>query len=185
MALLAALWCGSEPQAAVQTAESPAADAVAGAWQHHQVTFNYLGFTTLYTCDGLESQVRQILLHLGARRDVSVTARGCPGPYNTPSHSAWVSADFYALAPAADAGGSGAVKAHWAPVEVTPRRPFFIGDGDCELIREMKDLITQNFSLRDVEYRTSCTPHEVSVNGFAVKGESLRALTPTASARIG
>ena len=38
-------------------------------------------------------------------------------------------------------------------MEVTTRRPYFMRNGDCELIQEMKDLITQNFSLRDVAYR--------------------------------
>jgi hypothetical protein len=171
--------------AAVQAADIPTADMVTGAWQHHQVTFNYLGFTSLYTCDGLEAQVRQILRHLGARHDISVTARGCPGPYPAPSHTAFVSADFYTLAPATDAHEAGTIKASWAAVEVSPRRPSFMSDGDCELIQEMKDLITQNFSLRDVEYRTSCNPNRVTLQGFTVKGESLRALPSTASTPIG
>jgi hypothetical protein len=43
----------------------------------------------------------------------------------------------------------------------------------------MKDLITQNFTLRDVEYRTSCYPHQISLDGFAVKGQTLRAMPHT------
>jgi hypothetical protein len=186
MLVMAGGWVASPPSgAAVQTADTPAADIITGAWQHHHASFNYIGFTSLYTCDGLEGQVRQILLHLGARHDTKVTARGCPGPYNTPSHIASVVADFYTLAPATDVAEAGTVQARWAPVEVTPQRPFFMSDGDCELIQEMKDLITQNFSLRDVEYRTSCVPHRQTLVGFTVKGESLRALPPTASAPTG
>jgi hypothetical protein len=162
--------------AAVETADRAPTDVVTSTWQHHKVTFSYFGFTSLYTCDGLEDHVRQILLHLGARRDVHVSASGCPGPYNTPSNSAWVAADFYALTPVADAGGSDTVSARWTPLEVTPRRPSLMGDGDCELIQEMKDLIIKNFSLRDIEYRTSCVPYQLFVDGFAVKGQILRAL---------
>jgi hypothetical protein len=44
----------------------------------------------------------------------------------------------------------------------------------------MKDLITKNFSLRDVEYRTRCVPQEVSLDSYSVKGQALRAV-PTAS----
>jgi hypothetical protein len=51
-----------------------------------------------------------------------------------------------------------------------------MGDGDCELIQAMKDLVTKNFSLRDLEYRTDCVPHELMMDGFAVKGQALRAL---------
>jgi hypothetical protein len=55
-----------------------------------------------------------------------------------------------------------------------------MGEGDCELVDQMKDLITKNFSLRDVEYRTRCVPREVSLDSYSVKGQALRAV-PTAS----
>jgi hypothetical protein len=176
-ALLIGLSCGANfARAAVHTVDSPPGDLVDSTWQHHKVSFNYFGFTTLYTCDGLEDQVRQILLHLGARKDAHVSATGCPGPFNAPSHSAYVDADFYTLAPLADAGASATVKARWTALEVTARRPSFMGDGDCELVQEMKDLITKNFSLRDVEYRTDCFPHDVTLDEFAVKVQALKAL---------
>ena len=158
----------------LSAAETPAADVVSGVWQQHKVTFNYVGYTALFTCDGLELRVRQILVLLGARNDAKVRANGCPGPYNGPSRTAWVTADFHSLAPAAAAEPG--VKAHWAALELTPKRPDFMGDGDCELIQGMKDLITQSFALRDVEYRTSCYPNQISLDGFEVKGQSLKAL---------
>jgi len=169
---------GSGAAIAAAPAESAAApgDVVNGSWQHHQVTFSYYGITSLFTCDGLEDHVRQILLHLGARKDVKVRASGCPGPYDSPSRSAWVHTDFYTLAPAAGADASTTVKARWTPVEMTPRRPYFMGDGDCELIQAMKDLIIKNFALRDVEYRANCVPHELWMDSFAVKGQALRAV---------
>jgi hypothetical protein len=169
-----------------ETAAAPPGDVVSGAWQHHKLTFNYFGITTLYTCDGLESQVRQILLHLGARKDAKVRATGCPGPSNSPSRSAFVNVDFYAIAPAADtpgatASGADSIKAHWTPVELSPQRPSFMGDGDCELMQEMKDLITSHFTLRGVEYRTSCTPHSLNIDGFSIKAQALRVLPATVS----
>jgi hypothetical protein len=57
-----------------------------------------------------------------------------------------------------------------------------MGDGDCELIQEMKDFITKNFTLRDVQYRTDCVPNEVILDSFAIKAQALRALPPKASA---
>jgi hypothetical protein len=170
--------------AAVRGDGSVSAEVVDGAWQHHRVSFSYVGFTTLYTCDGLEDHVRQILLHLGARADVHVTASGCPGPFNAPSHSAFVDAEFYALAPAGEAA-SATVKARWTALEVTARRPSFMGDGDCELVQEMKDLITKNFSLRNVEYRTKCFPHDVTLDEFSVKGQALRAVPQVSDAVTG
>jgi hypothetical protein len=182
-AVLCGLACGSiSAYAAEHNSDTAPADVVSSQWQHHKAHFSYMGFTTLYTCDGLEDQVRQILLHLGARKDITVTANGCPGPNNTPSHSAWVDADFYALAPATDASESDRVQAHWTALEITPVRPNFMGDGDCELIQGLKPLITQNFTLRNLEYRTDCFPHEITLNGFAVKGQALRPMPLSASA---
>jgi len=163
---------GTAPAAA---GEPPAANVVAGTWQHHKATINYFGITTLYTCDGLENRVRQILLYMGARKDLKVSATGCPGPFNAPSRTAWVNADFYSLAPSPDAGAPGAVQAHWTAVNLTPRRPNFMGEGDCELMQSMKELALKNFSLRDVKYRTDCVPGEVDTYGFSVTGEALKA----------
>jgi hypothetical protein len=181
MALLGGLYLTGAPpcRAADQPPDRPA-DVVTGAWQHHKVNFSYIGYTSHFTCDGLEERVRAILLHLGARKDARVVASGCPGPIGATSRTAWVDADFYTLAPA-DAGGKDTVKASWTPLEVTPKRPSFMGDGDCELIQAMKDLITQNFTLRDIEYRTDCVPHELTMDGFAVKGQVLRTLSAKSS----
>jgi hypothetical protein len=164
--------------------ESPTPDVVAGDWQHHKVTMNYFGITSLYTCDGLESHVREILLYFGARKDLKVTATGCPGPFNAPSRTAWVNADFYSLAPAAAAGTPGAVNARWTALKLDSMHPSFMGEGDCELIATLKDLALKNFSLRDVAYRTDCVAHEVMVDSFSVTGQALKEAAPAAQARL-
>jgi hypothetical protein len=124
----------------------------------------------------LESNIRALLQHLGARKDLTVRAYGCPGGYNQPGRTAIVDVDFYSLAPSADANAANNVQARWTPVTVSAYRPNSIGRGDCELIEEMKDILSKNFSLRDLNYRTDCVPHEVSVNDFSVKAEILKPL---------
>jgi hypothetical protein len=163
-------------RAGAPAADTASSDLVSGVWRHHKAAFDYGGFTSLYTCDGLESHVLDILRHLGARKDIRVSATGCPGPSNTPSRTARVDAEFSSLAPLPAASALDAVKARWTALEVTPRRPAFMGDGDCELVQAMKDLITQNFSLRDLEYRTNCVPHELLLDSFAIKGQVFKAV---------
>jgi hypothetical protein len=148
---------------------APSGQVVTGAWQHHQVTFNYYGITSLYSCDGLETNVRSLLLHLGARKDAQVNAKGCPR-----GSSAIIDTDFYTLAPSSAAGDT--VQAQWTPVLVNSTHPSFMGGGDCELIHEMKDLISKNFSLREVDYRTDCVPHEVNIDDFTIKAQALKEL---------
>lgn len=169
----------------LDAAETAATDVLSSEWQHRQLTFAYSGFTTLYTCEGLADHVGQILQYLGARKDLKVRATGCPGPFNSPSRTAFVNVDFYALVPATGPGAGGpaagrpapaTLNGHWTPLELMPRRPSFMGDGDCELVQEMKDFITKNFTLRAVEYRTDCIPNQLTLNAFSVKGQVLRAL---------
>lgn len=159
---------------------------VAGTWEQHKAHFSYFGITSLYSCSGLESNIRQLLQHLGARKDLTVHAYGCPYGYDTQGRTAMVDLDFYSLSPSTDANAANAVQARWTPVQVTANRPNFIGHGDCELLTEMKDILSKSFSLRDLKYRTDCVPHEVNLNDFSVNAEVLKPLpTTVASAAQG
>jgi len=152
---------------------------VAGTWEHRHASFHYNGITSHYSCAGLETNIRALLQHLGARKDLAVHAYGCLGGYNAPGLTAIVDVDFYSLAPSADANAADSVQARWTPVTVSANRPNSIGHGDCELIDEMKDILSKNFSLRDLNYRTDCVPHQVSTDDFSVKAEILQPLPAT------
>jgi hypothetical protein len=169
---LAGISCGAGSLAAAPAA--PNGELVISVWQHHHVNFSYYGITTLYSCDGLENNIRSLLLHFGARKDAKVNARGCPNGPSVPGHNAIIDADFYTLAPSSDS--SDTVQAQWTPVAVSPTRPYFMSGGDCELIYEMKDLISKSFSLRDVNYRADCVPHEINIEDFNIKAQALKAL---------
>ena len=149
-------------------------------WKHRTVRMDYFGSTSLYTCDGLEDRVRQILAYWGARQDMTVRARGCMYGNSEPSRTAWVDADFYSLMPAADSPASGVVGAEWKSIELSSHRPHFMDDGDCELVAHMKDLTLNNFSVRDVNYRTSCVPGEVRIASYSVRAQALELALPAA-----
>ena len=158
------------------TSASPAAAPQATAWQHHRARFNFAGFTSAYTCDGMEGKVRQIMKFLGARKDMKVSANGCPRGPNSASHMIWVTLEFDTLAPApAEAASAEVVPAQWTAFNLSGQRPFFMDTGDCELIEAMKPMLTANFSLRALDYSTTCTPHEVTFADFRVKGQVLKA----------
>ena len=162
--------------AAMPTTATPATTGNAALWREQTMKFTYDGITTLYTCDGLEGKVRDILLAFGARKDLKVRATGCDRGSNLPSRFAWVEANYSYLAPGSEAevAGAGAVKTNWSPVEIAPNRPSFMGAGECELVEQMRDALAKGFTLRNVQYRTSCTPHQVSLGAYAVKAEVLK-----------
>jgi hypothetical protein len=165
---------------AVGTVAAVAADSsagqVTGRWEHHHAHFSYYGITALYSCDGLETNIRSLLLHFGARKDATVSARGCPNGSSVPGYNAIVDLDFYSLSPSTDPTGSDAVQARWVPVRVSPTHPYFMGRGDCELIGELKDILLKNFSLRELSYRADCVPHQVNIDDFGIKADALKPL---------
>jgi len=149
-------------------------------WQEHHAQFDYFGITSRFTCDGLELKVRQILLYLGARDDVYVQATGCPGGPFSISRSAWVRADFSTLTTsAAMSDSTNATSASWTALDLAAQRPSFLGDGDCELIDQMKKLVTDNFSWRGkVSYRTDCPINTTQFRDFQIQGEVLKLNAP-------
>lgn len=157
-------------------ADVPPAAPVAGTWVLHKDGFDYYGLTAQFSCSSLEDNVKDILIYFGARKDVHVLANGCPRDTFTPSRFASVHVEFYTLQPAEDASAPGVVNAQWTALEVSPRRPYFMGDGDCELVQDMKDFLQKNFSLRDVTYRTGCMPFQLNMDGFLVTAQVLKAV---------
>jgi hypothetical protein len=151
-----------------------AAQSVESAvWKEHKAKFHYYGMTSLYTCDGIEGKVKQILVAMGARADAKVSASGCEHGMSAPSKTAWVSAQFHTLQPSAPGDTAAPVKAKWANVEIAPRRPLFMGEGECELVDQLRKTISENFVLRDVDYRTSCMPRQITLADYRVTAKAL------------
>lgn len=176
------LACIALPLACEAEAGSAGQPPVSGTWVHRHAMFTYFGISSLYSCDGLEDNIRALLVHLGARKeDVKVNARGCPYGSSVPSRNSIIELDFYSLSPSADGNSADSVPARWTPVLVSETHPYFMGRGDCELIQELKDILSKNFSFRDLNYRTDCVPYQQHVNQFSVKAEALKPLAARAA----
>ena len=180
-AIRAALLCGIGVMLAAQAqaaASAPAAapeKPVAAEWRHQKMDFPFAAFTAFYTCTGLEDKMRLILLAFGARPDdLKVRAYSCDRAQDKPNKSAWVSVEFSALVPAADPTAPGAVKAAWKDVRLAPNRPHDMGMGECELIEQMGDMVKKGFTLRNLQYHTTCVPKQVSIGDYSVSAQSLQ-----------
>ncbi len=156
------------------TASDPA--ATPAQWRTQKLEFTYSGFTAFYTCEGLESKVRYVLLAFGARPDAKVQALGCDRAQNQPNKIAWIQAEFSSLAPAADASAKDTVSAVWTKVQLAPHRPTNMGMGECELVEQMRPMLEKGFALRNTDFQTSCVPKQMSVADYNVNTEVLRAL---------
>jgi len=147
-------------------------EATPGVWQEHQVELAYMGFTSHYSCDGLESKLQLLLRQLGARADAKVSASGCDRGFGTPSRFPRATMKFATLQPADAGNGAAAVTAPaaampattvagvWRAVQLAPHRPFSLEDGDCELMEQFRDQVLPLFATRDQQLKLTCVPHE-------------------------
>ena len=161
-------------------ASAHAADpAVAASWQEQKASFTYFGITSTYSCSGMEGKVKQLLTQFGARKDnLHVSASGCDIHDLPFDHSLNVDIRFSTLVPldpAAAPGTTAPLAAQWTAVEITPHRPSSMGEGDCELIEQLRDLVGKSLTSRNLNYQATCTPHQLGINSYSVRGEFLKA----------
>jgi hypothetical protein len=140
-----------------------------GSWQSHQLEFQFVGFTTTYSCDGLEAKLRLLLQRVGARPGFSVDGFGCSRGSSMPDHFARARLNFATLQPlsaTAAAGSAGAaaetpVAGLWTHVQLAPHRPQGLDTGDCELMEQFRDRVLPLFTTHAVQNQISCVPHQV------------------------
>ena len=127
-------------------------------WTTQELTFDYIGFTTHYSCDGLRDKVEQVLSLLGAREaDLSVTSFPCSRP-GKPEPLPSVRIKVSTLKPAQAVSANGAVDAQWKTVSLAGADK--LTRGDCELADQIEKQILPVFSTRNLKARTDCVPHQ-------------------------
>lgn len=134
-----------------------------GIWQKHEYSFQFLGFTSTYSCDGLASKVKVLLIAAGARADAKSTSGGCSSGYGIPDKFARANLTFYTLAPAGNGeDASTLVKGVWRPVAIADRSPREVAPGDCELVEQFNEKVLPMFTTRNVDNRMTCVPNQLS-----------------------
>jgi hypothetical protein len=163
--------------AATFAAEPATADPQPGVWQKHDYNFQYLGFTTTYSCDGLASKLKVLLLASGARADAKSTSNGCARGYGVPDKFARARLVFYTLAPVANGENSTApINGAWRSVAFADLSPREVRLGDCELVEQFRDKVLPLFTTRNVDNRMTCVPNQVSGSVVNLKFEAFAAV---------
>lgn len=158
---------------------APASGDVAAVWVPKEINFRYVGFTTKYSCDGLQSRVRGILLQLGAREDLQVSRFGCIA-VNTPETTPGVRIVMHVLKPA-DATAGEDVAAHWKTINVLADRNPVDAALDCELIAQLHQVVLPLFATRQVDYSAACSANQPLTGGTWLKAD---VLVPAAAPRV-
>lgn len=173
-------------------ARAAAPAPVEAVWQQHEMDFTYMGFTSLYSCDGLEDKLKRLLKAAGARDDVKVSARGCEYGHSYVARMPRAKLVFHTLVPAdaippapPAAAAPAALPATqlgrdaprlrkeppppepavgaWREVEFRSNTPRWLDAGDCELVDQFRREVLPKFTTRDIVGGARCTPHQRSV----------------------
>jgi hypothetical protein len=186
--LLTALAAGLGMSPAVSfSAPAAAAPGPSAHWVERKLDYTYMGFTSKYSCDGLEDNVRQVLLALGARKaDLKIHSLGCTR-FNGPEPFPGVSASFWVLEPltpdqVSKVGDNGANASQWQSVDLTRLNGAQWDQGQCELLEQMKQKVLPLFTSRNVDFHSSCFPHSVSLGEIQFKADVLRPAPATGTA---
>lgn len=173
---------------------------VNAVWVESDRSLTYMGFTTHYSCDGLEDKVRDILRMLGARPGFKVTSSGCVnlnGPEVMPrvrikaALPQEASPEVLAALPKPAAGAKPQGKqpaadaskpfpATWRTVQFRDSALGDVQDGDCELMDQLIKEVLVPMGVREVPGSSvNCVPHQLTLGAVTVQ---LRVLQPDAPA---
>lgn len=175
--LLVSVCGGASPAPA-----APGSGEVAAVWVPKEVKFVYVGFTTKYSCDGLQDRVQRLLSQLGAR-DLKVVGYNCMG-VNTPETTTGLRIVMQVLQPASATAGQ-TVAAQWKTVDLLADRDPFDAARDCELISEFHRDVLPLFTARHVDYSATCPVNTPLTGGTRLKMDVLAVdkAPPVANAR--
>jgi hypothetical protein len=150
-------------------AEQPA------VWTRHEVDFQYMGFTTRYTCSGLKSKVRLLLKYMGVRDDVKLLERGCEFGYQKVADFPRLKITFWAptLPEQGDKDPGEPVLGVWKAVTIKRNSPKGLEMGDCELVELFRDRVMPKFLTRDMQGDINCIPHQLVGNRIDLRFEVL------------
>jgi hypothetical protein len=140
-----------------------------GVWVPLQLTFPYRQFTTQYSCSGLETRMKSLLLKLGARPDLDVRGYGCT-KLTGPDPFAGVKIKMNVLEPAGPRPG---LAAHWQRVDLLENRELLEAAADCELIEQIAQKILPLFTVRNVDYRATCQARNLVPGTTRLKADVL------------
>ena len=167
---------GAAPNPAVPPGDT--APAIEAVWLERRSSFDYVGFTTAYTCDSLRDKLIDLLRFAGARRDLEVTASGCESANLRVSTLLHARLHFHsAMLPKVGENPSSLpvrpALAHWSAVQIAAGHPRSIARGDCELIEQFEQQLLKHFEVRSVASELHCVPHQLPSGPMRLRFEVL------------
>lgn len=168
--------------AGLANAQSPADGAAVDAiWKPQQMNFVYRGYSTLYSCSGLQDKLEKILTTVGARDDsIQLRAYACDDALATArfqieltspveatpenveqltthdSHDALIARVRGEQLPSAE--DLPRFPAVWKTISFARSREMRLAPGDCELVLQLRRHILPRMAVHVVNDQVRCSP---------------------------
>lgn len=151
-------------------------DKQTATWTPQSVNFTYTGFTSNYSCNGLQHLLRKTLVALGARnKGLSLETYNCGIDTDRPTRAPRVKLKFETLQPA-NSAATNAEQAQWTAVNVGRVADF--ERGDCELVEQIQQQILPKFTTRNVKASASCIPNQAATGTPGLRLDVLKVDQP-------
>jgi hypothetical protein len=157
----------------------PDTAAIEAVWKPQRINFVYHGYSTLYSCSGLQDKLEKILTTVGARDGVELRAYSCDDaqsiarfqialaspveatPENLEELTSYDAHDELVarvrgerLATAVDVQR---FPAEWKTISVARSREMRLAPGDCELVQQLREHVLPHMSVQIVTDRVRCS----------------------------
>jgi hypothetical protein len=157
----------------------PDAAVVEAVWKPQRINFVYRGYSTLYSCSGLQDKLEKILTTVGARDGVELRAYSCDDaqsiarfqialaspveatPENVEELTSYDAHDALVarvrgerLATAEDVQR---FPAEWKTISFARSREMRLAPGDCELVQQLREHVLPHMSVQIVTDRVHCS----------------------------
>lgn len=154
------------------------AEILEAQWQAHQVKFTYSGFSTRYTCDGIERTLKRLLILLGARNDVRVEGK-CNSRDKIERFQRTLLA--FAIPVPADKTDISReiIPAQLEDVRITGSVSRFLDSADCELVEQFQQQVIPQLPTLKVSKRVHCIPNRSGMGNLNIRMTALKALEKT------
>jgi len=135
---------------------APTATPTPAEWKSYDVLLEFRALPRTYSCDELWYKVRDVLVELGARADMTVTPYDC-GSTRGEARSPSVEAKFQLPEPLHGASSRYAQTAvSEKAVQLTPGSPNSLKPDDCVFVRQLQETLLAALPLRIATSTFSC-----------------------------
>ena len=151
------------------------AEILEAQWEVHQIRFRYVGFSTHYTCDGVERTVKRLLKLMGARNDVRVESSCFSQNSVQRFHKLLLAFAMPVPADKTDISRE-IIPAEWQEVRIVGNLSRYLDAGDCELLEQFQRQVLPHLQVRDLNSKLNCVPYRRQFNSLRFRMSALKAL---------